>query len=306
MISTKYLIALTLTFFLLLLMYLYLTEVIIFVDTGNKIFIRDFSFNSENLGQLGDYFGGLLNPLIGFITIILLLQTIERMDTTNKVMQKQLSTAIISEKVRESKSRIASHLKKIELSDFTINVRTFCSKTPFIEQENSNSYITIKIDIIFYFFQYGLENGQIKRSDCDSFLYKHINYSSGDNKIYLQELIREIIDGNAVISELTEEIKSIFKALKQENRNLGYPETIEYVRDILEPLKFNRLNIGSVGEKSFFIAVLNSDLFFVEFFDQFKILADLFEKNEDATFKIHSGLLKSNMLNFKQSSYVKT
>lgn len=46
-----------------LLAYLYITEIIIFIDTENKLFFRNFSFTPETLGQLGDYFGGVLNPI---------------------------------------------------------------------------------------------------------------------------------------------------------------------------------------------------------------------------------------------------
>lgn len=108
-----------------LLAYLYITEIIIFIDTENKLFFRNFSFTPETLGQLGDYFGGVLNPTLSFISIILLIKTIKRMDEGNSLLRKQTSRIILERNAANIIKEVSDLISKTKNQTLTISVNSF-------------------------------------------------------------------------------------------------------------------------------------------------------------------------------------
>jgi hypothetical protein len=51
-------------------------------------------------GQLGDYFGGMLNPLLGFISLVLLIKSLRLQNEANADLRKELINSEKTEKIR--------------------------------------------------------------------------------------------------------------------------------------------------------------------------------------------------------------
>jgi uncharacterized membrane protein len=51
-------------------------------------------------GQLGDYFGGLLNPILSFISIVLLIKSLTLQNEANRALREELSDSRKTEKLR--------------------------------------------------------------------------------------------------------------------------------------------------------------------------------------------------------------
>jgi len=51
-------------------------------------------------GQLGDYFGGILNPLLGFISLVLLIKSLRLQNEANADLRKELINSEKTEKIR--------------------------------------------------------------------------------------------------------------------------------------------------------------------------------------------------------------
>jgi hypothetical protein len=51
-------------------------------------------------GQLGDYFGGLLNPILSFISLVLLIKSLNLQNEANKDLRKELINSEKTEKIR--------------------------------------------------------------------------------------------------------------------------------------------------------------------------------------------------------------
>lgn len=65
---------------------------------GNQ---SDFHFNAENMGQLGDYIGGLLNPILAFSSFMALLYTIRLQSEELKATRKELAISETAQKKSE-------------------------------------------------------------------------------------------------------------------------------------------------------------------------------------------------------------
>lgn len=66
-----------------------------YVVLGNEV-----SSNPEGWGQLGDYAGGVLNPLLSFITIVLLIKSLSLQHEANINLQKEIKNSEKTEKLR--------------------------------------------------------------------------------------------------------------------------------------------------------------------------------------------------------------
>lgn len=85
-----------------------------------------FLFNSERLpgltrdpavlGQLGDYVGGLLNPVLSFISVLLLIRSLTLQNSANSVLVSQVSDAKRAEKLRSFESRLFHMIEAQRLS----------------------------------------------------------------------------------------------------------------------------------------------------------------------------------------------
>ena len=58
------------------------------------------SVEQEVWGQLGDFLGGVMNPLFGFITILLLLESLKYQNTANLSLSTQISHSEKNEKLK--------------------------------------------------------------------------------------------------------------------------------------------------------------------------------------------------------------
>jgi hypothetical protein len=71
----------------------------------------DISDTPEHWAQLGDYIGGLLNPILSFISILLLVHSLSLQRESNKEVQKQFFAAQKSELVRAFESKFFGMIK---------------------------------------------------------------------------------------------------------------------------------------------------------------------------------------------------
>lgn len=97
----------------------------ILVVSGTYIFNfynYDFSKNPEQWGQLGDYFGGFLNPIFGFTTIFILIATIGIQNEQLKASREELSlTREELKRAAEAATRQASHFEReAKLSEYLV------------------------------------------------------------------------------------------------------------------------------------------------------------------------------------------
>ncbi len=68
----------------------------------NFYFKLNFTISSDTAvwGQLGDYFGGILNPLLGFISLVLLIKSLRLQNEANADLRKQLINSQKTENIR--------------------------------------------------------------------------------------------------------------------------------------------------------------------------------------------------------------
>lgn len=80
------------------------------------------SSSSEQWGQLGDYFGGILNPIFGFVTVLILIATITIQREQLKASQEEL--ALTRDELRraaEAAMRQAGHFEReAKLSEYLV------------------------------------------------------------------------------------------------------------------------------------------------------------------------------------------
>ncbi|HEH6380632.1 hypothetical protein ACSEON_26890 [Pseudomonas aeruginosa] len=73
----------------------------------------ELSNNPEQWGQLGDYFGGIMNPILGFITVYILIATIGIQSKQLKASQEELVlTREELKRAAEAATRQASHFER--------------------------------------------------------------------------------------------------------------------------------------------------------------------------------------------------
>ena len=70
------------------------------------------SKSSENWGQFGDYMGGVINPIFGFISVILLIYTI---------LQQQKALSLQEEELKATREELARSAKAQEASEKALN-----------------------------------------------------------------------------------------------------------------------------------------------------------------------------------------
>ena len=68
----------------------------------NFYFLHDYSISSDTAvwGQLGDYTGGLLNPILSFIALILLIKSLNLQNEANKSLKSELTNSQKTESIR--------------------------------------------------------------------------------------------------------------------------------------------------------------------------------------------------------------
>lgn len=91
MVINRYVIAALIAFFLVLASYF----IKFYVLLG-----YDFSIKPEEWGQLGDYVGGMLNPIFGFISVVLLIKSLTLQNEANENLRDELKENKKTEKLR--------------------------------------------------------------------------------------------------------------------------------------------------------------------------------------------------------------
>jgi hypothetical protein len=77
-------------------------------------------------GQLGDYFGGLLNPILSFISVVLLIKSLRLQNEANEGLRKELINSEKTEKIRSFETLFFNMInsQKVSFDSFKIEVNT--------------------------------------------------------------------------------------------------------------------------------------------------------------------------------------
>jgi hypothetical protein len=90
--------------------------------------ILDLPFSNDQAvwGQLGDFIGGLLNPIFGFISIILLIQSLKLQNESNRKLIEQINDSKKSEKLKSFENLFFNliEIKRGYFSQFEIEFDT--------------------------------------------------------------------------------------------------------------------------------------------------------------------------------------
>lgn len=82
-------------------------------------------------GQLGDYFGGLLNPILSFISVVLLIKSLRLQNEANEDLRKELINSEQTEKIRSFETLFFNMInsQKASFDSFKIEVNTNTQNT---------------------------------------------------------------------------------------------------------------------------------------------------------------------------------
>ena len=90
--------------------------------------VLDFPLSKDQAvwGQLGDFIGGLLNPLFGFISIILLIQSLRLQNESNRKLIEQISHTKRTEKLKSFENLFFNliDIKRGYFSQFLVDIDT--------------------------------------------------------------------------------------------------------------------------------------------------------------------------------------
>ena len=94
----------------------------------NFYFKLNFTISNDTAvwGQLGDYFGGLLNPILSFISVVLLIKSLRLQNEANEDLRKELINTEQTEKIRSFESLFFNMInsQKVLFDSFKIKVNT--------------------------------------------------------------------------------------------------------------------------------------------------------------------------------------
>lgn len=85
-------------------------------------------------GQLGDYFGGLLNPILSFLSIVLLIKSLTLQNEANSALKKQLYDSRKTEKLRSFETHFFNMINSQKITfdsfflEFTHKGKLYCKK----------------------------------------------------------------------------------------------------------------------------------------------------------------------------------
>ncbi|WP_041523586.1 hypothetical protein [Gilvimarinus agarilyticus] len=91
-----------------------------------KFWSYDISDSPEQWGQLGDYLGGLVNPVVGLITVILLVTSLRQNQVALAQSRAELEQAriAIEQATATQKATEESLVKQVEIAEQTRNINT--------------------------------------------------------------------------------------------------------------------------------------------------------------------------------------
>lgn len=106
-------------------------------------FNGDFSGTHEHWGQFGDYLGGLLNPIVGLITLLLLVRTLELQRTElqeqreeirrqNNILQRQTIEQALFSWIKDYKSQLAAFSYCVDYDEYDGSPREWAHGLPAI------------------------------------------------------------------------------------------------------------------------------------------------------------------------------
>ena len=92
----------------------------------NFYFKLNYSISKDTAvwGQLGDYFGGLLNPILSFISVVLLIKSLRLQNEANEGLRKELINNEKTEKIRSFETLFFNMInsQKLSFDSFKIEV----------------------------------------------------------------------------------------------------------------------------------------------------------------------------------------
>jgi len=193
-------------FFVGIIPHLLITLVITFTIGAYYFNFHDFpvSKKPDNWGMLGDYFGGILNPLISFIALLYLIKTYRS--------QKQ--------ELEETKNV----LKKTEEHNSSIS-NTQISQTEIMKNSQATQLVSLRIDVLYKRVSYLQEElnraaAQINsntNSGIQNFLVVPGEYEGQSKKLDTRESRQYADDIAKEIQIKLGEIKSLEKTLSNES-----------------------------------------------------------------------------------------
>lgn len=121
-----------------------------------RFYNSSISKNPEQWGQLGDYIGGILNPIFGFTTILILVATIKIQGKQLKASRKELKlTRTELKQTAEAATKQANHFEKqAKLNEYLILIEKLAIRI----NRNYNENI-LELDRSLHFF---VRNHQIQ------------------------------------------------------------------------------------------------------------------------------------------------
>ncbi|MGL1936701.1 MAG: hypothetical protein OCD01_16855 [Fibrobacterales bacterium] len=137
---------------------------LIVIGKSNEVFDSNFLYTLPYMGSVGDYFGGVLNPLFSFITIIMLIYTV-------RMQSEELKNS--TEALNNSKTELSDQKQEMKLQNDTLIQQKF--DTQFFQVLNSFSSIINSIS------QHSPNSGNnISGSECLAFWINNMSTTYGN------------------------------------------------------------------------------------------------------------------------------
>lgn len=205
-------------------------------------------------GQLGDYFGGMLNPVFGFLTVILLLTSIKEQRNANNLFQRAEHISINKSEIKEGIDIYNKNLDEILKQDVFQHDPEGYPKISFknivnlgTQKDDNNSRI-------------GELRGKIRYvMDC---------HQNGDNeklRIFVEKNDDKVIlRENALIVNMCADIRSIIATIRRGNIDLINLEETEFLLQVRKKayistlVEWSNLKLISRSELKVFIEECNS------------------------------------------------
>lgn len=224
--------------------YVILSLIIVFYINGKNVNHREIG-KPEQFGQFGDYIGGILNPILGFITIILLISTLTEQRKANALFQQAERVAANK---RDIKDALNSQIRNInsmldrrslycpdELSP-RFSYRFAMRKRRFNSRHDANRLVPLKNSLI-----------RVMRAKQE--------YNSSDQADFINSARNnlETIQRSQILS-ICEELRSSFKVIRRGYLDLFKLEGTEFLLEtafgeyVSLLLEFRSLNIISKRE----------------------------------------------------------
>ena len=208
------------------------------------------SFDIGKLGSLGDFFGGVLNPIFAFLAFLALLTTIILQASELKATRKELRKSARAQKKQSKSLKLQNKATKLQMFENTF--------FQLLNQHNEYLDLVIKEKIKIEYIKYthgGIynelrEDGLKPKNEILS-VFRNINQTNRALKNYFMTLfqILKYIDGYAKRNDINAKFyTNIIRALIDDEilrllaiNCVAYPEFIEYKKYIEEYAFFEHI-----------------------------------------------------------------